>query len=62
MEKCIYDKSNGLWYELKGDCYIPCLLLPVEKEQPIVCGDSGTNAIYRNIKEQFTSLCSQAAS
>lgn len=52
MEKCIYDKSNGLWYELKGDCYIPCLLLPVEKEQPIVCGDSGTNAIYRNIKEK----------
>lgn len=27
MEKYIYDQSNGLWYELQGDCYIPCLML-----------------------------------
>ena len=25
MEKFIYDKNNGLWYELQGDYYIPCL-------------------------------------
>ena len=25
MEKCIYDEKNGLWYELQGDHYIPCL-------------------------------------
>ena len=25
MEKTIYDESNGLWYELRGDYYIPCL-------------------------------------
>lgn len=25
MEKCIYDESNGLWYERQGDYYIPCL-------------------------------------
>ena len=30
MEKYIYDKSNGLWYELQGDYYIPCLKLPDE--------------------------------
>ena len=24
--------SNGLWYELQGDYYIPCLTLPAEKE------------------------------
>jgi len=32
MEKYIYDESNGLWYELQGDYYIPCLTLPAEKE------------------------------
>lgn len=32
MEKYIYDESNGLWYELQGDYYIPCLILPAEKE------------------------------
>ncbi|MBQ4265078.1 MAG: TnpV protein [Clostridia bacterium] len=31
MEKLIYDSSNGLWYELRGDYYIPCLSLPVIK-------------------------------
>ena len=28
MEKYIYDESNGLWYELQGDYYIPCFTLP----------------------------------
>ena len=32
MDKYIYDNSNGLWYELQGDYYIPCLVLPDEKE------------------------------
>lgn len=32
MDKYIYDESNGLWYELQGDYYIPCLTLPAEKE------------------------------
>ncbi|MBC8532318.1 TnpV protein [Gehongia tenuis] len=35
MEKYIFDESNGLWYELQGDYYIPCLTLPAEKEKPI---------------------------
>ena len=26
MDKYIFDKSNGLWYELQGDYYIPCLM------------------------------------
>ena len=26
MEKYIYDKNNGLWYELQGDYYIPSLI------------------------------------
>ena len=31
MEKYIYDENNGLWYELQGDYYIPCLKLPDEE-------------------------------
>ena len=35
MEKYIYDSNNGLWYELQGDYYIPCLTLPEEENKPI---------------------------
>ena len=35
MDKYIYDDKNDLWYELQGDYYIPCLILPAEREQPI---------------------------
>ena len=35
MEKYIYDEKNGLWYELQGDYYLPCLKLPEEEQQPI---------------------------
>lgn len=35
MDKYVFDNSNGLWYELIGDYYIPCLTLPAEEEQPI---------------------------
>ena len=32
MDKYIYDEKNGLWYELQGDYYLPCLKLPEEGE------------------------------
>ena len=32
MEKTIYDESNGLWYELRGDYYIHCLTVPAQEE------------------------------
>ena len=32
MEKYIYNEQNGLWYELQGDYYLPCLKLPEEGE------------------------------
>ena len=35
MEKYIYDKSNGLWYELQGDYYIPCFTLPATETKEI---------------------------
>lgn len=31
MEKYIYDNNNGLWYELHGDYYLPCLAIPEEE-------------------------------
>ena len=35
MKKHIYDESNGLWYELIGDYYIPVLALSSEEQRPI---------------------------
>ena len=35
MDKYIYDENNGLWYELQGEYYLPCLILPPEEEKPI---------------------------
>jgi len=35
MEKYIYNEQNGLWYELQGDYYIPCLVLDEEENLPI---------------------------
>ena len=35
MEKRIYDQQNGLWYELQGDYYLPCLSLPEEEQKPV---------------------------
>ena len=31
MDKFIYNETNGLWYELQGDHYLPCLKLPEEE-------------------------------
>ena len=35
MKKHIYDESNGLWYELIGDYYIPALTLSSDEQRPI---------------------------
>ena len=35
MEKYIYNNSNGLWYELHGDYYMPCLVIPEEEVHTI---------------------------
>ena len=31
MDKYIYNEKSGLWYELQGDYYLPCLKLPEER-------------------------------
>ena len=35
MDKYIYDEKNGLWSELQGDYYLPCLKLPKEESRHI---------------------------
>ena len=35
MEKYIYNNSHGLWYELHGDYYMPCLVIPEEEVHTI---------------------------
>ena len=35
MERYIYNEKNGLWYELQGDYYLPCLKLPEEEPKSI---------------------------
>ena len=35
MDKYIYDEKNGLWYELQGDYYLPCLKLTKEESRHI---------------------------
>ena len=32
MNKYIFDERTGLWYELQGDYYLPCLKLAVEEQ------------------------------
>ena len=55
MEQYIYNEQNGLWYELRGDYYIPCLELPAEKEGRHigVWGGSGICGISVSIKRRF---------
>ena len=57
MEKVIYDEKNGLWYELQGDYYIPCLKLPDEEQQPIgVWGQRHLRYIRQNRKVLYLNL------
>ena len=58
MDKYIYDKRNGLWYELQGDYYIPCLELPTEKEERHigVWGQRHRRYLKRHRKALYTSL------
>lgn len=57
MEKTIYDESNGLWYELQGDYYIPCLAVSAEEEKPIgIWGQRHLRYIRQHRKALYTEL------
>ena len=57
MDKYIYDEKNGLWYELRGDAYLPCLKLPEEVEVHIgVWGQRHRRYLKEHRKAAYTRL------
>ena len=58
MEQYIYNEQNGLWYELRGNYYIPCLELPTENEERHigVWGQRHLRYIREHKKALYTSL------
>ena len=57
MEKYTYDEKNGLWYELQGDYYIPCLKLPDEEQRPIgIWGQRHRRYLRQHRKALYTEL------
>lgn len=57
MENRIYNEQNGLWYELQGDYYIPCLALPDEEQVEIgVWGQRHLRYIKQHHKVRYTNL------
>lgn len=57
MEKYIYDKNNGLWYELRGDYYIPCLTVSAQEERPVgIWGQRHLRYIKTERKALYTEL------
>ena len=57
MEKYIYNEQNGLWYELQGDYYIPCLVLDEEDAQPIgMWGRKHQRYIKQHHRALYTTL------
>ena len=57
MEKYIYNEQNGLWYELQGDYYLPCLKLPEEETAHIgIWGQRHRRYLKTHRKALYTSL------
>lgn len=57
MEKYIYNEQNGLWYELQGDYYLPCLKLPEEGTVHIgIWGQRHRRHLRNHHKALYTSL------
>ena len=55
MEKYIYEKNNGLWYERRGDYYFPCLT--AEEAQPVgVWGQRHLRFIRKNRRALYLQL------
>ena len=57
MENRIYNKQNGLWYELHVDYYIPCLALTDEEQVEIgVWGQRHLRYIQQHHKVRYVNL------
>ena len=57
MDKYIFNEDNGLWYELTGDYYLPCVTAPTEEKQAVgVWGQRHLRYIREHKKALYTSL------
>ena len=56
MEKFIYDENNGLWYELRGDYYLPCLVAPEDTATVGIWGQRHLRYIQEHQKARHLSL------
>ena len=57
MKKYKYDESNGLWYELEGDYYLPRLKLPEEEQVHIgIWGQRHLNYMRENKRVLLSNL------
>ena len=57
MEQYTYNEQNGLWYELQGDYYLPCLKLPEEKTVHIgIWGQRHRRYLKSHRRALYTSL------
>ena len=57
MQKQIFDEKNGLWYELHGDYYLPCLTVPLEEQRPVgVWGQRHLRYLRQHRKALYTEL------
>ncbi len=57
MEKRINDEQNGLWYELQGNYYLPCLSLPEEEQKPVgIWGQRHLRYIKEHKRSFYTNL------
>ena len=57
MEKYKYDEGNGLWYELQGNYYLPCLKPPEEEQVHIgIWGQRHLNYLQKNKRVLLSGL------
>ena len=57
MGKYIYSEKNGIWYELQGDYYLPCLKLPEESEVHIgIQGQRHSRYLKNHHKVRYINL------
>ena len=57
MQKQIFDEKNGLWYELHGVYYLPCLIKPLEEQRPVgVWGQRHLRYLRQQRKTLYTEL------
>jgi len=59
MDRYIYDESNGLWYELHGDYYLPCDTPTFNAENLGVWGQRHLRFIKEHRKAIFVNLLSR---